>query len=282
MTMIVHGFPNEISALRFEWAWTYPHASRRLRHLFPTPHRAKGNKETKYEFCIRVMLSMINTCPWNRLPLTIRWLDDTFRRDFPPTLQPPLHMPVTSGWIKVTKVKDDGGKSNRYAKGKGAQSKSKKTRTTQKNGPKGGIEDIGAISSDSTDSNDENETEELMYRHSSSRCSICRQSFVKSDASLRCLAVNSCDAEFHIACLSERFLSAEVKAGFNERNSQIIPVSGSCPRCKMELLWGDLVRFKRGCYKRELETGGGEDGDDGGSGEHWADAALNRAVECDC
>ena len=79
MTLIVHGFPNEISALRFEWAWTYPHASRRLRHLFPSEFRVKGGKETKYDYCLRVMLSMINTCPWNRLPLTIRWLDEEIR-----------------------------------------------------------------------------------------------------------------------------------------------------------------------------------------------------------
>ena len=45
-------------------------------------------------------------------------------------------MPVTAGWIKVTKVKDDGGKTNRYAKGKGAKSKGKMTqgKSQAKNG----------------------------------------------------------------------------------------------------------------------------------------------------
>lgn len=281
MTLIVHGFPNEISALRFEWAWTYPHASRRLRHLFPSEYRAKGNKETKYEFCVRVMLSMINTRPWNRLPLTVRWLDENFRRDFLPTLQPPLHMPVTSGWIRCTKVKDDGGKANRYAKGK----KGGKTKETGA-GAKGGRDKLKSASdldgacpssaqseSDGSESeDDEDEEEELMYRHSSDKCAACRRSFVKSDASLKCLSISTCDAEFHIQCLSKHFLAAEERAVFVAEGSQIIPVTGNCPKCRNEMRWGDLIRFKRGCYKKELE---GVVEDDGG-GDHWADMITQR------
>ena len=191
-------------------------------------------------------------------------------------------MPVTAGWIKVTKVKDDGGKSNRYAKGKGAKSKGKmtqgKSRAKNARSKTQGQAEEDAVSaphgvSDSEDDEESEEEEELMYRHSSSRCSSCRQSFVKSDATLRCLAVGNCEAEYPIVCLADHFLAAEVKAGFAERNAQIVPVSGTCPRCETELLWGDLIRFKRGCYKKELEVGSGSPatGD-----EHWADLLTQR------
>ncbi|XP_058425697.1 structure-specific endonuclease subunit SLX1 isoform X3 [Diceros bicornis minor] len=90
MVLIVHGFPSAVAALRFEWAWQHPHASRRLAHVGP---RLRG--EAAFAFHLRVLAHMLRAPPWARLPLTLRWLRADFRRDLCPP--PPPHVPLAFG-----------------------------------------------------------------------------------------------------------------------------------------------------------------------------------------
>lgn len=101
MAMLVHGFPNDISALGFEWAWQHPHKSRRLRRV-----THKKPREPKYNFCLRVLATMLRTRPWCRLPLTVRWIKSEYIKDFPPGLEPPIHIPIAHGPVKPVKVKE--------------------------------------------------------------------------------------------------------------------------------------------------------------------------------
>ncbi len=94
MALIVHGFPNDISALRFEWAWQNPYQSRRIPYIAP-----KTKRESQFQFRFRILCNMLRVCPWNRLGLTVRWLNQEYIQEFPINLSPPLHMPIAFGPI---------------------------------------------------------------------------------------------------------------------------------------------------------------------------------------
>lgn len=96
MVLIIHGFPSDVAALRFEWAWQHPHASRRLCNV-----SRRARRESCFDFHLRVLAHMLRTAPWCRLPLTVRWLEQAYCRDFPPALQPPLHMPLAFGQVRA-------------------------------------------------------------------------------------------------------------------------------------------------------------------------------------
>ncbi|VDN10986.1 unnamed protein product [Dibothriocephalus latus] len=98
MALIVHGFPSDISALQFEWAWQNPYQSRRLSAI---PPRTK--RESPFDFRFRILCHMLNSPPWRRLGLTVRWANQEYKREFSPELAPPIHMPVAYGPIETPK-----------------------------------------------------------------------------------------------------------------------------------------------------------------------------------
>lgn len=101
MIMIIHGFPNNISALQFEWAWQSPNVSSRLKHI--TGISRKKSNETHFHYKFRVLSEMLRIGPWNRFPLVIRWLAGDYFKDFMPDKLPPMHMQICHGQVAIKK-----------------------------------------------------------------------------------------------------------------------------------------------------------------------------------
>ena len=81
----------------------------------------KKKSETKFQFCVRVVSEMLRSGPWNRLPLTIRWLKQEYRINFDVSLQPPNHMPYAFGPVKSVKVGDKKKGKGKKKKGESSQ-----------------------------------------------------------------------------------------------------------------------------------------------------------------
>jgi len=185
MVCIIHGFPNSISALRFEWAWQNPDKSKRLKEAA----LIKNRKESHLTFRLRICCQMLNSDPWRRLALTFRWLIPEFELPFPISMPPPPHMKKTYGAIQKTKTVVPT-EINEY--------------TTIK------------------------------------KCFICETTIKQIKHLIRCQALTVCGAHYHAHCLAEKCLSKQ-----NLLFSHIVPLSGNCPKCEIDFLWGDLIRDQR-------------------------------------
>ncbi|XP_053982269.1 structure-specific endonuclease subunit slx1 isoform X1 [Hylaeus volcanicus] len=201
MVLIVHGFPNNTSALRFEWAWQNPQRSRRLKHV---PRKKHNQKVFLYH--LLVLTEMLKVGPWCRLPLTVRWLDYEFYEKYSSYVSAPMHMPICCGKVTSKKIK-------------------KKLKEALVN---------------------EIETQGI----SPIFCSICSL-FLEEKELVSCIKPN-CPLVAHLICLAHVFC----------KDDMIIPVSGTCPACNTDVLWGDLIRKKVGCYKNLKEVSSSDDGED--------------------
>lgn len=74
-------------------------------------------------------------------------------------------------------------------------------------------------------------------------CYSCHRS-INDEEKMTCINPE-CTLVCHVICFSVYFLT---------NHDYLIPVEGNCPSCDVHLLWGDLVRKKKGCFKNLIKT----------------------------
>ncbi|XP_002132178.3 structure-specific endonuclease subunit slx1-like [Ciona intestinalis] len=240
MTMIVHGFPSDIAALRFEWAWQNPKRSRRLKHI-----TCKTRKESMFQYRIRIMSNMLTQTPWKKLPLTVQWLKQEYAVDLTPP--PPNHMPIMYGPVSA-KVKKH--KINKI------KNQLKTPCLSQQNVPTGNCDSNLLHTEILNSSLDENcmslidrlslksmVTQSKSYLTSGTCCTLCNVPLpvnVENAPSILKCPNESCNMASHLLCLAKHFLSNKL--------DQLLPVDGYCPSCNDSLLWGALIRQSNGFH----------------------------------
>ena len=240
MACIVNGFPSNIAALQFEWAWQNAHLTRHVpsgeRLSFPTTRtkttragkttRRPGRPRTSLLDKLSNLHVLLRASYFTKWPLQVRffnedayqtWINWCERVDVPiparigVLLDPPKHETELEEISSAQKP-----------------NKRRKVDLIGKGGVEGvdptyaRLQDVLAKSQFLLDEDDE------------SNCGVCRGRIrVKNDLFVLCPHGN-CSSISHVACLARSFLRAE-------QSNDLLPQFGSCPSCKQNIKWADAV-----------------------------------------
>jgi len=240
MTCIVTGFPSKIAALQFEWAWQNTHLTRHIpvderltQALIKTRISPRSGKERKKVVRPRLSLTdrisnlvvLLSVKSFERWPLSVtffsedvhrmweRWrkrLNRSIRKSISVTLEKGI-IPTTisaaidqhaSGTLEIPVPKGIDAIDVTYESMKPQVVKSK-----------------AAINDDQL-----------------ALCTCCRGKLRQEHSMILVCPAGSCNASFHIDCLSRDFLHQE------KNSDAMIPTEGTCPGCRSTVQWADLVR----------------------------------------
>ncbi|KAJ3049280.1 Structure-specific endonuclease subunit SLX1 [Rhizophlyctis rosea] len=204
MVLFVHGFPNKYTALQFEWAWQFPHLSRHFKSAYPGAYTGTRS-ERLLPAKLRVLSDMFHLNQWSRWPLRIHFLNTTIATQF--------------GALPTAPLKH----------------------VTLKSGPMESIQhEFADESSEDHAVRLHDHISKMQLMASETDCVVCMDpvDIEQPNMWLTCER-ELCPMLAHLICLSEWFLQEERTDG---KAMELLPVAGSCPLCREELRWGDLIR----------------------------------------
>ncbi|KAI9880909.1 MAG: Slx4p interacting protein [Pleopsidium flavum] len=244
MACIVTGFPSNIAALQFEWAWQNTHLTRRIAdeqritiretkvRISPKTGRAR-RRPARPRMSLTDKLSnlhlLLRVPSFSRWPLEVRFFCEDVYRVWQRWGEQVDGM--IRGRIKVSLDVEEPADGTGWEVLSYDQAKSKRKRDV---GGKGGLESIDVAYRGLKEHLEKSLF--LLAEGEVTSCAVCNKRVDQNTGMVVVCPVHNCRAASHMTCLSSRFLA---KNGLTEA---LIPAEGLCPTCKTQIRWVDLMR----------------------------------------
>lgn len=248
MAIIVQGFPSQVAALQFEWAWQHPGKSKAVREAYEALKRRKMGV-TGVVGRARILYEMLCLSPWNRLPLKVNFTSeeswkalkpsvfnfgDSFSSKFPGHMVELLRpLSAISDEFKNGEVSDSDDSFSDDAELSARSCSQDSTAPTKHINSDdeydGNVAQFSATADVPTPKK----------RH----CALCAE-FSKeffAEKPSKWLRMPCCSSLYHLACLC---------IGFTAGSNQVIPDKGDCPRCLCSWSWPLLLQ--KGAWGRAI------------------------------
>ncbi|KAF2841240.1 hypothetical protein M501DRAFT_929280 [Patellaria atrata CBS 101060] len=236
MACIVTGFPSKIAALQFEWAWQNTHVTRHIpdddritsaksrnrtspasgkeRTRPVRPRISVGDKMANLHLLLRVK-------SFARWPLAVKFFDENLYR-------------VWQRCDKKEERKIDGSiLIELETKSSLQQGASDPALLTDVAKATSGIHSIDVTYKSSKEYIAKSQS---VIQNQTSCCTICQDELEAGQTPVLICSHGDCKSASHMTCLSQHFLQAGVE------KDALLPTTGTCPECKQQLRWIDLVK----------------------------------------
>ncbi|KAI0115547.1 hypothetical protein GGR51DRAFT_503353 [Nemania sp. FL0031] len=226
MVGLVSGFPGMVAALKFEWALNNPHVSLHI----PTEARITISKQRKRNGQPRRPTHSLKSIISNvhlllRVPSFARW---------PLSLHffvPEVHKAwiqccdaASEALLRTVPVYTDFAPSQTAA--------AEETASTDPPSPWG----IHALPLDYAPMKGYVEKTQSLYSFErEGACVICGESLLPGEGLYATCSNTGCEGTGHISCWSRHLLGSNAE-------EDIIPISGQCPKCEGDVVWGDMMK----------------------------------------
>ncbi|OTA68055.1 GIY-YIG catalytic domain-containing protein [Hypoxylon sp. EC38] len=229
MVGLISGFPGMVAALKFEWALNNPHVSLHIpssSRITTSAGKKRNGRPRRPPHSLISILSNLHLLL--RVPSFFRW---------------PLHVhffapDVYEAWQKwsstasepvrdTIQILTDFGPSHTSSKEAGSSEVN-----NEMENPWG----IHALPLDYTPLKDYvTKTQSIYDFEREGDCVVCGEYLEPGKGLYATCSNDGCEATGHVSCWSRHMLGKEA-------DEDIIPISGRCPRCEGEIVWGDLMK----------------------------------------